>query len=135
MFVLFKMILPALHFKSADDRPAAIGFALEVDGFRLDLSLPGVDALRASVLPPQLMAASKLNYLYDALRTDPYLPDDLNGFQRDWLFQIIMSALLAHAATTNRTIDAPPRRGSTRGRVSQRDGRSVRRDTARSPGS
>ena len=79
-----------LHFKSDDDRPAAVGFELEVDGFRLDLSLPGVEVLATIELPPQLMAASKLSYLYDTLRADPFLPDDLNGFQRDWLFQILL---------------------------------------------
>jgi hypothetical protein len=68
-----------LHFKSADDRPAAVGFELEVDGFQFDLSLPGADALATSVLPPPLMAASKLGYLRDAFRADPDVPDELNG--------------------------------------------------------
>lgn len=95
-----------LHFKSDDDRPAAVGFELEVDGFRIDLSLPDVDALATIELPPQLMAASKRSYLYDTLRADPSLPDDLNGFQRDWLFQFLLSALLADAAITGRSIDA-----------------------------
>ncbi len=94
-----------LHFKSDDDRPAAVGFELEVDGFRLDLSLPDAEVLATSVLPPPLMAASKLSYLRDAFRADPDLPTDLNNFQRDWLFQILLSALLANAATTGRTID------------------------------
>ena len=94
-----------LHFKSDDDRPAAVGFELEVDGFRLDLSLPGTEMLATSVLPPPLMAACRLNYVRDAFRTDPDLPDDVNSFQRDWLFQILLSALLANAATTDRTID------------------------------
>jgi hypothetical protein len=75
------------------DRPPE----LEVDGFRLDISLPDVNALAAIEMPPQLMAASKLSYLYDSLRADPYLPNDLNGFQRDWLFQFLLSALLADA--------------------------------------
>jgi hypothetical protein len=95
-----------LHFKSADDRPAAVGFELEVDGFHLDLSLPGADALATSVLPPPLMAASKLGYLRDAFRADPDVPGELNGFQRDWLLQILLSALLADAATTGRMIGA-----------------------------
>jgi hypothetical protein len=101
------MIFPVtLHFKSADDRPAAVGFELEVDGFHLGLSLPGADALATSVLPPPLMAASKLGYLRDAFRADPDVPDELNGFQRDWLLQILLSALLADAATTGRMIGA-----------------------------
>ena len=51
------------------------------------------------------MAASKLGYLCDVLRADSDLPDDLNGFQRDWLLQIFLSALLADAAITGRSID------------------------------
>ncbi|AMS39347.1 protein DpdJ [Aminobacter aminovorans] len=95
-----------LHFKSDDDRPAAIGFELEVDGFRLDLSLPGAEMLATNALPPRLMASSRLSYIRDAFRADPDLPADLNGFQRDWLFQILLSSLLADAATTGRRIDA-----------------------------
>ncbi len=51
------------------------------------------------------MAASRLSYLRDTFRADPDLPGDLNSFQRDWLFHILLSALLADAATTGRTID------------------------------
>ena len=95
-----------VHFKSDDDRPAAVGFELEVDGFRIDLLLPDGDALATGGLPPPLLAASKLSFLRDAFRADPNLPDDLNGFQRDWLVQIFLSAVLADAAATGRTIDA-----------------------------
>ncbi len=95
-----------LNFKSDDDRPAAVGFELEVDGFHLDLTLPATEVLATSMLPPPLMAASRLSYLRDTFRADPDLPGDLNSFQRDWLFHILLSALLADAATTGRTIDA-----------------------------
>ncbi len=95
-----------LNFRSDDDRPAAVGFELEVDGFRLNLSIPSAEVLAMSALPPRLSAASKLSYLKDTFRYDPELPDDLNGFQRDWLFQILLSALLADAVTTSRTINA-----------------------------
>lgn len=95
-----------LHFRSDDDRPAALGFELEVDGFRLDLSLPPAsEILTRGNLPTALGYTSKLAYLHDTFRSDPKLPVDLNGFQRDWLFQILMSALLADAAATDRAMD------------------------------
>ena len=95
-----------LHFKGNNNEPAAVGFELEVDGLQLDLSLPSADILATSVLPPVLLAASKIGYLRDIFRGDKYLPDDLNVFQRDWLFQVLLSALMSDAAITGRTMDA-----------------------------
>lgn len=95
-----------VHFKSDDGRPAAVGFELEVDGLRIDIALPDGGVLATESLPSPLLAASKLNFLRDQFRTDPNLPDDLNGFQRDWLMQILLSAMLAEAATTGRPLDA-----------------------------
>jgi hypothetical protein len=97
--------LVTVHFKSDDDRPAAIGFELEADGFRLDLDLPGTQEIATSTLPPALLASAKLAYLRDSFRSDPALPNHLNGFQRDWLFQILLSALFADAAATGRSLD------------------------------
>ena len=95
-----------VRFKSDDDRPAALGFELEVDGFRIDLVLPDHEALTQSGLPRPLLAASKLSFLRDAFQWDQSLPEDLNRFQRDWLLQILFSALFADAAATGRPIDA-----------------------------
>lgn len=94
----------ALHFTSDDDRPAALGFELEVDGFRLDLELPAPETLVAESLPPDVLAASKLAYIRDLIRLDPELPDDLNHFQRDWLMQFLLSALMADASANDRPL-------------------------------
>lgn len=93
-----------LHFKSDDDRPAAVGFELEVDGFRLDLTLPDAGTLAGNALPPDVLATSKLAYARDLIRLDPDLPDDLNQFQREWLIQFLLSALLADASSTERPL-------------------------------
>jgi hypothetical protein len=93
-----------LHFRSDDDRPAAVGFELEVDGFYLDLELPTASDLSRLALPPALAASSRLGYVRDAFMSDPELPEDLNDFQRDWLFQIVLSALLAEAAVSTRSV-------------------------------
>lgn len=93
-----------LHFASDDDRPAALGFELEVDGFRLDLDLPASETLLAASLPPDLLAATKLAYIRDLIRLDPELPDDLNRFQRDWLIQFLLSAVMADAAANDRPL-------------------------------
>lgn len=93
-----------LHFISDDDRPAAVGFELEVDGFRLDLALPNAETLTGNGLPPDVLATSKLAYLRDLIRLDSELPDDLNLFQRDWLIQFLLSALLADASANDRPL-------------------------------
>jgi hypothetical protein len=89
----------ALHFRSDDNRPAAIGFEIEVDGFRLDVVLPSGEQSSASLLSPQTLRGAKLAYLRERFRDDARLPPELNGFQRDWLFQMLAAALAAAAAS------------------------------------
>jgi len=89
----------ALHFRSDDNRPAAIGFELEVDGFRLDVRLPKGEQTGASLLSPQLLRESKLSYLRERFLDDNQLPQELNSFQRDWLFQMLIAALADGAAS------------------------------------
>lgn len=88
-----------LHFRSDDNRPAALGFELEVDGFRLDVMVPAGERSSASLLSPQVLRDSKLAYLRERFRDDSGLPQELNTFQRDWLFQLLVSALAAVAAS------------------------------------
>ncbi|MBB2784861.1 UNVERIFIED_ORG: hypothetical protein GGD43_000031 [Rhizobium esperanzae] len=93
-----------VHFKDDDGRPAALGFELEVDGLRVDLRLPPDFGNAAETLPASLLATSKVNFARDTFKRDQALPVDLNSFQREWLFQIMISALLADASTNNRSI-------------------------------
>lgn len=84
--------------------PAALGYELEVDGFFMELSLPSIDELVRTTLPGLLAANTWLAFLKDLFRTDDLLPRDLNEFQRDWLFQILHSALCAESAVTGRSL-------------------------------
>lgn len=93
-----------LTFTSDDGQPAAVGFELEVDGVRLDLAMPDAEALAGNGLPPDILAASRLAYIRDLIRVDPELPDDLNQFQREWLIQFMLSALLADASSNDRPL-------------------------------
>lgn len=89
-------------FEDNEGRPSALGFEIEVDGFRLDLKRDAVAGISASPLSPALNHSARLAYLKDRFRRDPGLPTDLNDFQRDWLFQILISALLADAFSSGR---------------------------------
>lgn len=93
-----------LTFTSDDDRPAAVGFELEVDGFRLDLALPHAEMLNGDRFPADVLRACKLAYIRDRIRLDPDLPEDVNQFQREWLVQILLSAVLGDAATNDRPL-------------------------------
>jgi hypothetical protein len=90
-----------LHFRSDDNRPAAIGFELEVDGLRLDLTLPSAEQITAKSLSPKLFRTSKLSYLRERFRDDVCLPIDINVFQRDWLFQMLCGLIAAHMNSAN----------------------------------
>lgn len=93
-----------LSFLSNDDRPAAIGFEMEVDGLRLEFTMPSGEQVHSNRLTPELLATSKQAYLRQMFRSSTELPDDVNTFQRDWLFQILWSALLAHSENSNLSI-------------------------------
>ena len=86
-----------IDFVTATGEPAALGYAMDVDGMRLDVSLPAAEELAALQLPADLAASSRAAYLRSRFLGDPALPSDLNIFQRDWLFQIAMSAVISKA--------------------------------------
>ncbi len=89
----------ATHFRSDDNRAAAIGFEIEVDGFRLDVNLPSGDQCTSGLLSPPILRDSKLAYLRERLRDDERLPPEVNVFQRDWLFQMLTAALASGVAS------------------------------------
>jgi hypothetical protein len=97
------------HFVSDEDRTAAVGFEIEVDGFCLDVNLSSLGQGSANRLSPQVMRDSKLAYLRQCFLTDDSLPTEINVFQRDWLFQMLM-AVLASEVARGRALDDIARR-------------------------
>jgi hypothetical protein len=93
-----------VQFVTDDEAPAALGFEIEVDGFYVDLTLPSAEALAAIVLSPELRASSRIAFARDRFLSDERLPDDVNAFQRDWLFQILVSGLTALAASVGEPV-------------------------------
>ena len=86
-----------IEFATATGEAAALGFSMDVDGMRLDLSLPGAEELALLPLPAELAASARTAYLRSRFLGDPELPNDLNLFQRDWLIQIAISVVLSKA--------------------------------------
>jgi len=88
-------------FTDAQDRPAAVGFEVEVDGFYVDVRLPSAHELATSALPSSLKHSSRTAYLRYRLLSAPDLPKEVNLLQREWLFQIFLCVLLDRAVEQN----------------------------------
>lgn len=86
-----------IEFVTATGEAAALGFAMEVDGMRLDLELPAAQELAELALPAELASSARAAYLRSRFLGDAELPDDFNLFQRDWLIQIAMTVVLSEA--------------------------------------
>ena len=95
-----------VRFSDDEQRPAALGFELEVDGFYMDVAIPRAGVLAEAELPAPLAASTWLAFLRESFLTDDQLPDDLNGFQREWLFQIMLSAVCSEARAKDQGLSA-----------------------------
>lgn len=91
-------------FTDAQQRPAALGFEVEVDGFYVDLRLPPAHVLATSALPTALQHSSRTAYLRYRLLSAPELPKEVNLLQREWLFQIWLCALVDEAVQHKLTL-------------------------------
>ena len=85
------------RFAGVKGEAAALGFELEVDGLRIELNLPEDSELAERVLPEAVKASARLAYLRDSFVGDNNLPLDFNEFQRGWIFEFLICALLTNA--------------------------------------
>lgn len=78
-------------------RPAALGFRLDTDGIRVEINPPDLTTpeVREFLASPQWRTLA----FQDTVRTTPALADITNGFQRDWLAQIYLTAFAMTGAT------------------------------------
>ncbi|HZP88594.1 MAG TPA: protein DpdJ [Burkholderiales bacterium] len=94
-----------VRFRLQDDRdePVAIGFAYESDGLTIPLRLPDTDIVDLSRLSDETRRWVKTMRLREAFVSDSELPDEVNAFQREWLFLATLLAAIVIAET--KTID------------------------------
>ncbi|GAU81824.1 protein DpdJ [Bosea sp. BIWAKO-01] len=90
-------------FRAEDGAAAAVGFEIDVDGLHVDITLPDAATLAAD-LPVEIASNLRLAYLRQRFAGDRQLPDDLNIFQREWLFQILLVTALSAAVNTDQTL-------------------------------
>jgi hypothetical protein len=96
-----------IQYRFVDDEavPAAVGFEIDVDALAFDLDLTDVTA-RIADLPAELRAACRLGYLRHRWLTDTELSAEIDAFQRDWLYQAFVAAVLVRAAADARDLSA-----------------------------
>lgn len=86
-----------VNFASPDDRDAAVGFELEVDGFAIDFLLPIHIEQTPTGLPPELAASARHAYFRYKLLSDRNIEIGVNALQREWIFQVFLSATISRA--------------------------------------
>jgi len=89
---------------SADPRPVSLGCALDVDAMRLEIELPSDLHLQAQRLPALVRALRVARFAYE-VQTDPQLYGITNTFDRGWLVQICLSALVLEASRTGASLE------------------------------
>lgn len=87
-----------IQYRFVDDEgaQAAVGFEIDVDALAADLDLTEACG-RIGDLTPDLLASCRLGYLRHRLMTDGGLPPEVDAFQRDWLHQVFVAAVLVRA--------------------------------------
>jgi hypothetical protein len=87
-----------IQYRFVDDEgaQAAVGFEIDVDALTAELDLT-IARGRIAALPPDLLASCRLGYLRHRLMTDRGLPPEVDAFQRDWLHQVFVAAVLVRA--------------------------------------
>jgi hypothetical protein len=77
--------------------PAALGFRLDVDAFRVRVSDPG-DWESTFLRDPVRGRGLRTEWFRERVRTHPALPGSVSVFQRDWLAELALAALVERAA-------------------------------------
>jgi hypothetical protein len=91
-------LLVHTEFTTEDGAPAAVGFAQEVDGLCVRLTLPDGATLGGRAARSTWLPAWRTAFFRDRVLGDRALSAETNQFQRDWLQQVYLSALVAEAS-------------------------------------
>jgi hypothetical protein len=78
----------------SDSAPAAVGFSIEADAIAFRFRMPADLGLAADHPNQRKVRAFRAAYFRHRVQTEPLLDQFANRFQRDWLAQIYLSALV-----------------------------------------
>jgi len=93
------------RFTTDEGDPAAIGFEQEVDGLCMRVRLPSAETLAERAAASPEAPGWRSAYFRDRVLGDEELSALTNRFQRDWLYQIYLSALVAQAIRDGSTLE------------------------------
>ena len=94
-----------VRFTDTENEYAAVGFELEVDGFYVDIKLPE-DKELIKLLTPELKLSCRTAYLKDLWVNDPELGSEIQKIDREWMFQILLSAAITQAIKNNLSLES-----------------------------
>lgn len=86
-------------------QPIALGFEQEVDGIVFHFCFPERLKVRPPEPSPEKMHALRTTYFRERVLTTELLSAQINRFQRDWLFQIMLAALTQQATMTGEGLE------------------------------
>jgi hypothetical protein len=88
----------SVRFTDNAGRPAAVGYEQEVDGLRVVLKIPPFSDVAALVAGREELRSWRTSYFRDLVRYDPEISRSTNRFQRDWIHQIYLAAVISETA-------------------------------------
>jgi len=94
------------RYVNLDGTHAAVGFEQEVDAVLVRLCLPEANELAYRASTAQSLPLWKAAYFRDRVLNDPELSSVCNWFQRDWLQQMMLTALIEAAVSLQSSLSA-----------------------------
>ena len=88
-----------------NDTPAAVGFSLYSDGLYLKYSIPSIKELEQRSLPLELKRELKVAWYKYLVSIDKNLPSDINHFERNWLQEVMLNAIIIISDKKNISLD------------------------------
>ena len=94
------------RYLATDGTQAAVGFEQDVDAVRISLSLPGAAELAVRARTAPSLSAWRIAYFQKLVLDDPELSAVCNWFQRNWLQQMMLAALIESSVARHSDLPA-----------------------------
>jgi len=93
-----------VHFTNGES-PAAIGFSMHVDGLHLKYKVPSLQKLQDRKFSDEFKRELKVAWYRHLVIENRDLPSDINYFERHWLQEVILNAIVIVSEEKNINLD------------------------------